>query len=136
MEVRIGAIVRHYAAVDIDMNAVERIRAYTVELPQEIQGGKEPPAHWPSRYSGIQVENLAIRYAENLKPALKGVSFDVKPSVSVVILFQIWERYVVRTDCSFCNVFRSESPLSEEQDRANLPWHSLSFVSWKHAKAE
>ena len=64
------------------MNSVERVREYTIDLPQESQGGKEPPAHWPSNDSGIKVENLIIRYAENLQPALKGVSFDVKPSVS------------------------------------------------------
>lgn len=84
MEERILWIVRLYASTQINMNAVERVREYTIELPQETQGGKEPPAHWPSRESGIQVENLVIRYAENLQPALKGVSFHVKPSVSPI----------------------------------------------------
>jgi ABC-type bacteriocin/lantibiotic exporter with double-glycine peptidase domain len=82
MDTRIYWTVSHYAETQLVMNAVERVREYTLELPQEPQGGEEPPAHWPSHTSGIQVENLVVRYADNLQPALKGVSFDVKPSVS------------------------------------------------------
>lgn len=66
------------------MNSVERVREYTLDIAQEPQSGKEPPAHWPSNETGIQVENLVIKYAENLQPALKGVSFSVRPSVSYI----------------------------------------------------
>lgn len=89
MEGRIFWAVRHYADTQMAMNAVERVREYTVELLQEPQGGVEPPAHWPSHNSGIVVKDLVVRYAEDLQPVLKAVSFDVKPSVSVVFYFRI-----------------------------------------------
>lgn len=81
MEERILWIVRLYASSQIAMNSVERVREYTIELPQEPQGGKEPPAYWPSNQAGIQVEKLGIRYSDNLPLALKGISFEIKPSV-------------------------------------------------------
>lgn len=86
MEERILWIVRLYAKSQITMNSVERIQEYTLEVPQEPEGGREPPAHWPSNDSGIQVENLVIKYAEELQPALKGISFTVKPSERVAIV--------------------------------------------------
>ena len=82
MEERILWIVRMYAHTQMNFNAVERIREYAIDLPQESGTGKEPPASWPSSNSGIEVEKLVIRYADDLAPALKGVSFSVKPSVS------------------------------------------------------
>ena len=85
MEERILWLVRLYASTQINMNSVERVREYTLDIAQEPQGGKEPPAHWPSNETGIQVENLVIKYAENLQPALKGVSFSVKPSVGHIL---------------------------------------------------
>ena len=83
MEERILWIVRLYANTQINMNSVERVKEYTLDITQEPSGGREPPAHWPSRTGGIQVEKLAIRYADTLPPALKGISFEVKPNVSV-----------------------------------------------------
>jgi len=68
------------------MNSVERVREYTLELPQEPQGGTEPPAYWPSNRGGLQVEHLAARYADGLPLALKDVSFKVKPSERVAIV--------------------------------------------------
>ena len=83
MEERILWIVRLYAKTQINMNSVERVKEYTEDITQEPTEGREPPAHWPSRNGGIQVEKLAIRYAENLPPALKGISFDIRPNVSI-----------------------------------------------------
>jgi len=86
MEERILWIVRLYASTQIVFNAVERIREYTLDISQEPQGGREPPAQWPSSRPSIQIENLVVRYAEHLDPALKGVSLDVKPSERVAIV--------------------------------------------------
>lgn len=83
MEERILWIVRLYASTQIVFNAVERIREYTLDISQEPQGGREPPAQWPSSQPSIQIENLVVRYAEHLDPALKGISLDVKPSVGL-----------------------------------------------------
>lgn len=82
LEERILWIVRLYATTQINMNSVERVREYTLELPQETKLGAEPPAYWPSRNGSIRVEKLVVRYADDLQPALSGVSFEVKPSVN------------------------------------------------------
>ena len=89
MEERILWIVRLYASSQIVFNSVERVREYTVELPQEPQGGRAPPAQWPSNKPSIKVEDLVVRYAEHLDPALKGISLEVKPSVSFSIDYQV-----------------------------------------------
>lgn len=86
MEERILWIVRLYASTQIQFNSVERVQEYTMELPQEVQGGREPPAHWPSSHSTIEIEDLAVRYADHLDPALKGISLSVKPSVSRTVV--------------------------------------------------
>ena len=86
MEERILWIVRLYASTQINMNSVERVREYTLELPQEPQAGTEPPAYWPSKNGSIQVEKLVVKYAEGLRPALKSISFEVKPSVGSIFM--------------------------------------------------
>ncbi|XP_070537476.1 ATP-binding cassette sub-family C member 5-like [Ptychodera flava] len=61
------------------MTSVERIYHYlktlTTEEPLETHNNR-PPDNWPS-HGRIHVENLAIRYRDNLPLALKGVTFNV-----------------------------------------------------------
>ena len=46
----------------------------------------EPPAYWPSKEAGIEVESLTCAYAPELGPVLKGVSFSVKAGERVGIV--------------------------------------------------
>ncbi|XP_070537640.1 ATP-binding cassette sub-family C member 5-like [Ptychodera flava] len=61
------------------MTSVERIYHYlktlTPEEPSETSKHR-PPDNWPS-HGKLQVENLAIRYRNNLPLALKGITFNV-----------------------------------------------------------
>ncbi|KAI1384101.1 putative ATP-binding cassette transporter protein [Hypoxylon trugodes] len=68
--------IRHYANVELEMNAAERIVEYT-ELPTESLGGASPPAAWPTE-GRVEVNDLVVGYADDLPPILKGLNFSVK----------------------------------------------------------
>ncbi|KAI0173569.1 P-loop containing nucleoside triphosphate hydrolase protein [Hypoxylon sp. FL1284] len=68
--------IRHYANVELEMNAAERIVEYT-ELPTESLEGKSPPAAWPTE-GRVEVSDLVVSYAEDLPPVLKGLNFTVE----------------------------------------------------------
>lgn len=47
--------------------------------------GIEPPAHWPSRDGKIEVQGLTARYAPEMDPVLKDVTFTVLPREKIGI---------------------------------------------------
>lgn len=65
----------------------ERIREYLVleSEEEEDEKGMEPPAYWPSKEGKIEVKSLTARYAPELDPVLKEVSFEVLPHERVGI---------------------------------------------------
>ncbi|KAI1414944.1 putative ATP-binding cassette transporter protein [Hypoxylon sp. FL1857] len=68
--------IRHYANVELEMNAAERIVEYT-ELRTESLEGKKPPAAWPTE-GRVEVNDLVVSYAKDLPPVLKGLTFTVE----------------------------------------------------------
>lgn len=68
--------IRHYANLELDMNAAERIIEYS-NLATESQNGADPPAHWPSE-GRLEVNDLVVSYADDLPPVLKGLTFRVE----------------------------------------------------------
>ena len=48
---------RHQLTTDLDLDVEE----------EEQQRGSEPPAHWPSRDSKVEVENLTCHYAPQVR---------------------------------------------------------------------
>jgi hypothetical protein len=47
-----------------------------LDVEEEDQDrGFEPPAHWPSRDSTVQVENLTCHYAPQVRPIPKTVGW-------------------------------------------------------------
>ncbi|KAI1375361.1 P-loop containing nucleoside triphosphate hydrolase protein [Hypoxylon crocopeplum] len=68
--------IRHYANVELEMNAAERIVEYT-ELPTESLEGANPPAAWPTE-GRVEVNDLVVSYADDLPPILKGLSFTIE----------------------------------------------------------
>ncbi|TBU62826.1 P-loop containing nucleoside triphosphate hydrolase protein [Dichomitus squalens] len=81
-------LVRVLAQVELDFNSVERIVEY-LEVPQEapaIIPEKRPPAAWPSSNGELVVQDLVVKYAPHLPPALKKLSFYVKPAEKVGVV--------------------------------------------------
>lgn len=98
-------VVRMYAAAEMSMNSVERVaecksipnslhargaHACLTDLDLEVeeedsQRGVEPPAYWPSRDGSVVVSNLTCKYAPQLEPVLKDVSFTIGPKEKIGI---------------------------------------------------
>ena len=70
------------------MNSVERIRDYVSiesEAARRSLPGHEPPKSWPQR-GAIKVDHLTLRYAPDLPPVIRDVSFEVEPSAKVAVV--------------------------------------------------
>lgn len=65
-------------------SGTERIVEYT-KLAMEDSGGKAPPAAWPHE-GRVEFTDLVVRYAPDLPPVLKGISFDIKPRERVGVV--------------------------------------------------
>ncbi|KAJ3575801.1 hypothetical protein NP233_g845 [Leucocoprinus birnbaumii] len=81
-------LVKVAAQLELDFNSVERVMEY-LDVPQEappIIKEFRPPAYWPSSSGELVVEDLSVQYAPHLPPALKNVSFTVKPCEKVGVI--------------------------------------------------
>ncbi|KAF8554053.1 hypothetical protein OG21DRAFT_1497299 [Imleria badia] len=82
---------RFWTALELDLNSVERVVEY-LDLPQEppaVLESNRPPAYWPSSTSSnalISVEDLVVKYAPELPPVLKSVSFQLNARERVGLL--------------------------------------------------
>lgn len=77
-------MLRQYANVELNFNAVERVIEYS-NLETEDQGGENAPAAWPT--SGeIEVDDLVVSYAADLSPVLKNLTFNVKSNERVGVI--------------------------------------------------
>ncbi|KAG0164899.1 hypothetical protein DFQ28_008804 [Apophysomyces sp. BC1034] len=69
--------IRRYTSLEMNFNAIERVVEF-MEMDQEAPAftDKRPPALWPSE-GEIHVEDLEVRYAADLDPVLKGLTFSI-----------------------------------------------------------
>ncbi|KAL7326011.1 hypothetical protein PS15p_208405 [Mucor circinelloides] len=78
--------IKRYTRLEMSFNAVERVVEF-MEIEQESPAitALRPPAHWPVE-GKIDVKDLEVRYAPDLDPVLKGLTFTVnaKEKVGVV----------------------------------------------------
>ena len=57
-----------------------------LEVEEEVdKKGIEPPAYWPTKDGSVVVENLTCRYAPQLDPVLRDVSFTIGPKEKIGI---------------------------------------------------
>lgn len=68
---------RQYGQLQMEFVSVERV-VELINLEQEPKGEVTPPAWWPSYAGDIVFEDVIIKYAPHLDPALDGISFTVK----------------------------------------------------------
>ncbi|KAK1597465.1 ABC transporter [Colletotrichum navitas] len=76
--------IRHYANIELDMNAAERVVEYS-NLKTEDQGGIDPPATWPTE-GRLEVKDLVVSYADDLAPVLKGLTFSVNRNERIGVI--------------------------------------------------
>ena len=66
-----------YGKLQMDFVSVERV-VELLRLEQEPPGDIPPPAAWPTYSGDIEFDNVTIRYAPHLEPALDNISFKIK----------------------------------------------------------
>lgn len=76
---------KQYGQLQLNFVSVERV-VELLHLEQESFGDIEPPASWPSYDSDIIFENVTIRYAPHLDPALSDVSFVLKGGSNTAVI--------------------------------------------------
>ena len=71
---------------EIMMNAVEKIKEYSDDVPQEAAAisGNPPPTQWPDK-GHIQIEELRAGYRDG-PDVLKGVTMNIKPKEKIGIV--------------------------------------------------
>jgi ABC-type multidrug transport system fused ATPase/permease subunit len=79
------ALCRAYGSLQMDFVSVERV-VELLHLEQEPPGEIDPPASWPSYSGDIVFEDVTMRYAEHLDPALEDVSLTIKAGSSTALL--------------------------------------------------
>ncbi|CAF0998002.1 unnamed protein product [Rotaria magnacalcarata] len=80
-------LVRMASDIETNIVSVERVNEYAElepEAPWEI-AEKKPPNDWPAT-GEIQLNNLTVRYRENLKLVLKGVTVNIQPGEKIGII--------------------------------------------------
>lgn len=79
-------LVRYYSTVEMNMSSVERLKEYMdIEQEQEIIYNMDVPEHWPNE-GLVEFKNVSLRYADNLKPVLKNLSFTAMPNSKIGIV--------------------------------------------------
>lgn len=78
--------------VEAMMNSVERVDYYSVPRDQEAEEAKDPElsktvqdGSWPSQ-GQIKIDNLQLRYRQDLDLVLKGISLDIPAGTKVGIV--------------------------------------------------
>ncbi|KAI8379596.1 P-loop containing nucleoside triphosphate hydrolase protein [Radiomyces spectabilis] len=78
--------IRRYTSLEMSFNAVERVVEF-MEMEQEAPAITDvrPPAAWPAEGS-IEVQDLEVRYAADLDPVLRGLSFSINPREKIGVV--------------------------------------------------
>jgi ABC-type multidrug transport system fused ATPase/permease subunit len=70
------SLCRQYGQLQMEFVSVERVEEL-LHIDQEPAGSIHPPASWPKLGGDISFENVTIRYAPNLDPALRDISLRI-----------------------------------------------------------
>ncbi|KAK3294513.1 uncharacterized protein B0H64DRAFT_189203, partial [Chaetomium fimeti] len=75
---------RRYGEMQMQFVSVERV-VELLDLDQEPPGTVQPPASWPHYGDDIIFDDVTLRYAPNLDPVLKNVSFTIPGGANVAV---------------------------------------------------
>jgi ABC-type multidrug transport system fused ATPase/permease subunit len=76
---------KQYGKLQMDFVSVERVDEL-LHLEQEPRGTIEPPAAWPRFGSDIVFEDVTVRYAPHLDPALSNISLRIRGGSSTAVV--------------------------------------------------
>jgi len=76
---------RQYGQLQMDFVSVERI-IELLHIDQEPQGVVKPPAYWPTLSGDIVFDDVTIRYAPHLDPALSNINLTIKAGSSTALI--------------------------------------------------
>ncbi|EMD64693.1 hypothetical protein COCSADRAFT_87739 [Bipolaris sorokiniana ND90Pr] len=76
---------RIYGNLEMDFTSVERV-VELLDIEREAPGVVEPPAHWPTYSGDIEFEDVTIRYAENLEPALQNITLKIPAGSNTAVI--------------------------------------------------
>lgn len=79
------SLCKQYGQLQMEFVSVERV-VELLHLEQEPVGKVSPPAWWPSFDGEICFNDVTMRYAAHLEPALSGVSFTITAGSKTAIL--------------------------------------------------
>uniref|UniRef100_A0A8D0LCT4 ATP binding cassette subfamily C member 9 n=1 Tax=Sphenodon punctatus TaxID=8508 RepID=A0A8D0LCT4_SPHPU len=80
-------VVRNLADLEVHMGAVKKVNSFLNMESENYEGTMDPsqiPKNWPQE-GEIKIEDLCVRYENNLKPVLKHVKAYIKPGQKVGI---------------------------------------------------
>lgn len=80
-----NGLCKTYGKLQVNFVSVERV-IELLDLDQEPSNPVPPPAWWPSYGGSIVFDNVTIRYAPDLEPALVDISFEVKGGTNTAIV--------------------------------------------------
>ena len=79
------ALCKQYGQLQMDFVSVERVDEL-LHIEEESPGSIDPPAAWPTYGSDVVFENVTIRYAPHLDPALADVSLRIPGGSTTAII--------------------------------------------------
>lgn len=76
---------RLYGMLEMDFTSVERV-IELLDLEEESPGVVDPPAYWPTYSGDIVFDDVTVRYAENLEPALQNISLKIPAGSNTAVI--------------------------------------------------
>ncbi|RMZ73353.1 bile acid transporter [Pyrenophora seminiperda CCB06] len=76
---------RVYGNLEMDFTSVERV-IELLDVENESPGVVDPPAHWPTYSGDIEFDDVTIRYADNLEPALQNVTLKIPAGSNTAVI--------------------------------------------------
>ncbi|CAO2652813.1 Nn.00g022240.m01.CDS01 [Neocucurbitaria sp. VM-36] len=76
---------RIYGTLEMDFTSVERV-VELLDIDTEPPGVVDPPAHWPTYSGDIEFEDVTIRYAPHLDPALQNITLKIPAGSNTAVI--------------------------------------------------
>lgn len=76
---------RCYGQLEMDFSSVERV-IELLDIETENPGVVDPPAHWPTYSGDVVFEDVSIRYAPHLDPALQNITLKIPGGSSTAVI--------------------------------------------------